>query len=101
MISSLGLFDVKGLTDSEPSFAIGSPLFDKVTIQLSDRYYSGKEFVIETRNNSKENSYVRSMTLDGQPLSEPRVPFADIVKGGRLVLEMDSQPVDDYGSASN
>ena len=101
VISSLGLFDVKGLTDSEPSFAIGSPLFDKVTIQLSDRYYSGKEFVIETRNNSKENSYVRSMTLDGQPLSEPRVPFADIVKGGRLVLEMDSQPVDDYGSASN
>ena len=41
---------MKGLTDQAPSFALGSPLFDKITIRLNDRYYKGKEFVIETRN---------------------------------------------------
>ncbi|MET0242715.1 MAG: GH92 family glycosyl hydrolase, partial [Flavitalea sp.] len=37
VISSIGLFDVKGLTDINPSFGIGSPLFDKVTIKLNQK----------------------------------------------------------------
>ena len=59
VISSIGLFDVKGLTDENPSFALGAPLFDKVTIRLSDKYYSGKEFVITTSGNEKGTSYVQ------------------------------------------
>lgn len=98
VISSLGLFDMKGLTDPEPSFALGSPLFDKITIQLNDRYYKGKEFVIEARNNSKQNDYVQSMDLNGKPLTETRLPFSEIVQGGHLVLEMGNQPKDRYGN---
>ncbi len=37
-----------------PTFQFGSPLFDKVTIRLDPKYYSGKQLVIETTNNSKE-----------------------------------------------
>ena len=96
VISSLGLFDMKGLTDQVPSFALGSPLFDKVTIRLNDRYYKGKEFVIETRNNSKQNDYVQSMDLNGKPLTDTRIPFSEIVQGGHLVLEMGNQPKDRY-----
>lgn len=96
VISSLGLFDMKGLTDQAPSFALGSPLFDKITIRLNDRYYKGKEFVIETRNNSKQNDYVQSMNLNGKPLTDTRIPFSEIVQGGHLVLEMGSQPKDRY-----
>ena len=96
VISSLGLFDMKGLTDQAPSFALGSPLFDKITIQLNDRYYKGKEFVIETRNNSKQNDYVQSMDLNGKPLTDTRIPFSEIVQGGHLVLEMGNQPKDRY-----
>jgi len=51
VISSIGLFDVKGLTDIHSTFGIGSPLFDKVTIKLNKKYYKGKQFVIETKNN--------------------------------------------------
>ncbi|WP_297900824.1 GH92 family glycosyl hydrolase [uncultured Parabacteroides sp.] len=98
VISSLGLFDMKGLTDQEPSFALGSPLFDKITIRLNDRYYKGKEFVIETRNNSKQNDYVRSMRLNGNPLMDTRIPFSEITRGGHLVLEMSNQPKDRYGN---
>ncbi len=96
VISSLGLFDMKGLTDQAPSFALGSPLFDKITIRLNDRYYKGKEFVIETRNNSKQNNYVQSMDLNGKPLTDTRIPFSEIVQGGHLVLEMGNQPKDRY-----
>ena len=96
VISSLGLFDMKGLTDQAPSFALGSPLFDKITIRLNDRYYKGKEFVIEARNNSKQNDYVQSMNLNGKPLTDTRIPFSEIVQGGHLVLEMGNQPKDRY-----
>lgn len=96
VISSLGLFDMKGLTDQALSFALGSPLFDKITIRLNDRYYKGKEFVIETRNNSKQNDYVQSMDLNGKPLTDTRIPFSEIVQGGHLVLEMGNQPKDRY-----
>ena len=96
VISSLGLFDMKGLTDQVPSFALGSPLFDKITIRLNDRYYKGKEFVIEVRNNSKQNDYVQSMNLNGKPLTDTRIPFSEIIQGGHLVLEMGSQPKDRY-----
>ncbi len=96
VISSLGLFDMKGLTDQAPFFALGSPLFDKITIRLNDRYYKGKEFVIETRNNSKQNDYVQSMDLNGKPLTDTRIPFSEIVQGGHLVLEMGNQPKDRY-----
>ncbi len=96
VMSSLGLFDMKGLTDQMPSFALGSPLFDKITIQLNGCYYEGKEFVIETRNNSKQNDYVQSIDLNGKNLTEPRLPFSEIVKGGHLVLEMGNQPKDRY-----
>ncbi len=98
VISSLGLFDIKGLTDPSPSFALGSPLFDKITIRLNNRYYKGKEFVIETLNNSKENGYIQSMRLNGKPLTEPRIPFSEIVNGGHLTLDMGNQPKDRYGN---
>lgn len=96
VVSSLGLFDIKGLTDSEPSFALGSPLFDKAIIQLNNRYYEGKEFVIETRNNSKQNGYVQSMRLNGKPWTKTRIPFSEIAKGGHIVLDMGNQPKDQY-----
>lgn len=96
VISSLGLFDIKGLTDTTPSFALGSPLFDKVTIRLNNEYYKGKEFIIETKNNSKDNCYVNQYRLNGTPLNSVRLPFETITAGGRLEIDMTNQPKDNY-----
>lgn len=96
MIASLGMFDVKGLTDSSPSFALGSPVFDKITIQLNNRYYKGKEFVIEAKNNSKENVYVQQYRLNGEVYPATRIPFETITAGGRLEMDMDNQATDTY-----
>lgn len=96
VISSMGLFDVKGLTDAEPSLGLGAPLFDKVTIRLNNKYYKGKEFVIEVKNNTSGNPYVQQYTLNGKTLHEPRIPFSALTEGGHLCVEMGSQPKDQY-----
>ena len=96
VIASLGMFDVKGLTDSSPSFALGSPVFDKITIRLNNRYYKGKEFVIEAKNNSRENVYVQQYRLNGEAYPATRIPFETITAGGRLEMDMGNQAVDDY-----
>lgn len=100
VISSIGLFDVKGLTDPDPAFGLGSPLFDKVTIELNPKYFKGKQFVIETRQNSKENIYIKDMVLNGKKLPRPFLSFAEVAQGGRLVLNMSSTAKDDYRTGS-
>lgn len=94
VISSLGLFDIKGLTDINPSFALGSPLFDKITIQLNNKYYKGDTFVIEAENNSKKNRYVKQYNLDGKPWQGIHIPFEKVVNGGTLKVEMTDIPND-------
>ncbi|QKJ33145.1 glycoside hydrolase family 92 protein [Mucilaginibacter mali] len=96
VISSMGLFDVKGLTDTKPSFGIGSPLFDKVTIKLNSKYYKGKTFTIETKGNSDKNMYVRSITVNGKAVHTPFISFADVVNGGKLSLQMGAVAKDKY-----
>jgi predicted alpha-1,2-mannosidase len=96
VISSMGLFDVKGLTDIKPTLGLGSPLFNKITIRLNKKYYPGNQFVIEAKNNSQANSYVKSFTLNNKKLHTPFISFADLVKGGKLTLDMSAQPIDKY-----
>ena len=92
VMAAMGLFDVKGLTAPDPSFQVGSPLFDKVTIKLNRDYYPGREFVIETSGNTPENLYIQSLELDGKPLDTIQLPFADVVDGGTLKVNLSSVP---------
>ncbi len=98
VMSAMGLFEMRGGCDVEPTYEIGSPLFDKATIHLDPNYYSGGTFSIEAVNNSKENRYVQSATLDGQPLTKPWFYHKDLVDGGQLVLVMGPQPNENWGS---
>ena len=93
VMASLGLFDVKGLTDSRPVLGLGSPLFEKATIQLRP----GKTLVIETVNNSKENVYVQSARFNGKPLGNCWLYWDELVQGGSLVFEMGDQPNESWG----
>ncbi len=100
VIASIGLFDVKGLTDLKPSFGIGSPLFDKITIQLRAPYAKGNEFIIETQNNNDRNGYVQSLNLNGKKLTKPFINLSDIQNGGKLVLQMGEKPRDNYSKST-
>lgn len=95
-VSSIGLFDVKGLDDLQPSLGLGSTIFDRVTIQLHPRYYPGGQFVIQAVDNSRHNEYVQRFSLDGTRLTTPRIPFQRFAQGGTLTVNMGSTPVDNY-----
>ena len=84
VMSSIGLFDVAGLTAMEPSFGLGSPLFDRVTVRLNPYYYSGRQLVIESLHNTSSRPTVKRFRFNGRRLSTPRISFSDLTKGGRL-----------------
>jgi putative alpha-1,2-mannosidase len=96
VMAALGFFDVKGLADPQPQMGIAAPLFDKITIQLNQKYYTGKQFVIEAKNNSGENRYIQSMHYNGKTLHQPFISWGDITKGGKLLVNMGDKPVDRY-----
>ena len=93
----MGLFDVQGGTNKEPTMQIGSPLFDKVTIHLNKKYYQGDTFTIVTCNNTDTAYYVQSAELNGQKLNKCFFSLKEIQKGGILSLEMGKEPNKKWG----
>ena len=97
LMSSLGLFQTDGGTRSEPIYEIGSPLFKRIQIDLGNQYNRGKTFVIEANNNSFNNKYVQSATLNGKELKNFWFLASDLLKGGKLELEMGPEPNINWG----
>ena len=98
VMMAIGLFQVRGGAALRPVYEITSPVFDRVTIHLERRYYPGERFEIVAKNNSAENKYIQSATLNGKPLNRPWLYHKDLVKGGRLVLELGPTPNRRWGS---
>ncbi len=92
VMAAMGLSDVKGLTVSEPSLQIVSPLFDKMTVRLNRGYFPGKEFVIKTNGNSIDYIYVSRARLNGEELHSLQLPWASLAGGGVLELDMAAVP---------
>jgi putative alpha-1,2-mannosidase len=88
----MGLFDIKVLTEIDPSLQIGSPLFDKITIKLNKDYYKGDSFVITTKNNSKDNIYIESINLNGADYNSVHLDYAKVVDGGEMVITLSDKP---------
>ena len=85
VLSALGIYSVTPGTDQ---YVIGSPTFGKGTITMED----GREFTIEAENNSKENVYIQSATLNGVPLDRNYITYKEITEGGILHLVMGPEP---------
>lgn len=92
VMSALGLFDVKGLTEIDPKFQIGAPLFDKVTVRLNKDYYLGEKFVIEAKKQAVGDCYLQDISLNNRPQDTVQLPFSEVVKGGKLVLGLGASP---------
>ena len=90
VFSSLGFYPV---TPGKAEYAIGSPLFEKAEMRLSN----GKTFTVEAPGASEDNKYIQSATLNGQPLDKPFISHEDVMKGGKLVLRMGDQPNKEWG----
>ena len=97
VISSMGLFEMNGGVIDSSKVELTAPLFRKITISLDPKYYKGKEFVITTENNTPENIYIQSATLNGKPLNKSWIYFNEIVNGGTLSYVLGSKPNPRWG----
>ena len=97
VLAAMGLFDVQGGAGAKPTMQLASPLFDKVVIQLNPRYYKGKTFEIVAKGNSSANPYIQSAALNGAALNECWIDWSAVVSGGKLELNLGSEPKKNWG----
>lgn len=90
VFSSLGFYPV---TPGVNEYVIGSPLFKKATLNLEN----GNKFVISAENNSKDNVYIESASLNGKPWENNFIRFEDIINGGQLEFDMSALPNKERG----
>ena len=85
VFSALGFYPV---TPGTGEYALGSPLFDRVTLYLEN----GKRFIVESKDNSPENVYVEKANLFGRDLDRNYITHEEIMSGGQLLLKMSHEP---------
>lgn len=82
VMSALGFYQV---CPGIPLYALGRPMVDRAKIPTEKG-----TFEIIVHNNSPENKYVQSITLNGKELASPFISHADILNGSRLEFTMGS-----------
>ena len=90
VLSAMGIYPV---TPGSPLYMIGSPLFEKLTLETE----KNKIFTVIANNNSPENVYIQSAQLNGQPFNRTWISHEEIVIGGILEFEMGPEPNEKWG----
>jgi len=90
VFSAMGFYPV---TPGSGEYAIGSPFFTSIKIQLPN----GETFSVIAKDCSKKNKYIQSATLNGEELNRPFISHTDIANGGELRLVMGDRPNKEWG----
>ena len=85
VFSSLGFYPV---TPASNEYIIGTPLFEKASINLEN----GNRFDIISHNSSENNIYIEKVLLNGKKLNRTYLKHGDIIQGGSLEFFMTDKP---------
>lgn len=99
VLAAMGLFDVQGGACSEPTYQLGSPEFDEITVHLSKFNTKGGTFKIRAKGNSADAMYVQNVTFNGKPLDRCWLYRDEVFNGGELVLQMGTEPSDVWNNS--
>jgi predicted alpha-1,2-mannosidase len=83
VFSALGFYPVAPVTGQ---YVIGSPLFEKAEISLSN----GKKLKISSDNNSPLNFYIGAVYLNGSTYNNNWLAHSDLLAGTKIDLKMQS-----------
>ena len=84
LFTSLGFYPV---APGSNEYVIGRPFVDEATLHLPN----GKTFKVIADHLDSSHGYVKSVTLNGQPLSRMFLRHAEIMQGGELRFVMSSK----------
>jgi predicted alpha-1,2-mannosidase len=85
LFSALGFYP---LQMGNSTYAIGSPLFTKVTVNLEN----GKKLVVNAPKNNARNIYVQGLKVNGKAYDKSYLPHDVLAKGGTLDFDMGPNP---------
>jgi len=94
VFSALGFYPV---TPGIPQYVFGSPLFEKVTMNLQN----GNRFTIIADDNKYNNHYIKSVKLNGIEYNKTWIGYNDIQKGGSLNFKMSNKPNKEFAVSNN
>ena len=84
IFSALGFYPV---TPGSDEYQIGSPVINSALIHLEN----GKQLKITVKNQSEENKYVKSVSVNGKPITGNALTHHDIVSGGEIIFVMSNK----------
>ena len=91
VFSAMGFYPVAPGTDQ---YAIGSPLFKKVTINLEN----GNKMVINAPENSEKNRYIDGMKVNGEKYDRNYITYPMLMDGGEIDFKMTDKPNKERGT---
>lgn len=81
VFSAMGIYPVNPVSGI---YEIGTPLFENLILNLDN----GKQFKVIAPKVSKENKYIKSAKLNGEPLKKSYITHEQIMQGAILEFEM-------------
>jgi len=90
VFSAMGFYPV---TPGLPIYTIGSPVFEKTTINLPDK----KKFTVIAKGANKENKYIQKAFFNGKEIDSPFFTHKELMDGGTLELTMGNKPNKEWG----
>ncbi|MDO4789923.1 MAG: GH92 family glycosyl hydrolase [Porphyromonas sp.] len=85
VFSALGFYPVAPGTEQ---YVLGSPLFPKVTLRLSN----GKKLLLEAKGNSPNTPYIYRMSVNGNEWQRNFLTHSQLLQGGKISFEMSNRP---------
>jgi predicted alpha-1,2-mannosidase len=91
VFSSLGFYPV---SPASGEYVIGSPQFDKVTLNLEN----GKKVHIRAKQHGANQVYVDQLSWNGNPYSHNYIRYSDLLQGANLDFKMSETPNKNRGT---
>ena len=85
VFTALGFYHV---CPGSNEYVLGAPYFNKVTVSLEN----GKKLEIVAPANSDTNRYIKTLNYNGKNYTKNYINHFDLIKGGRLLFDMDGKP---------
>jgi predicted alpha-1,2-mannosidase len=92
VLSAMGIYPV---TPGSTQYAIGSPIFSELEIDLAN----DKTFKVIAKNNSALNIYIQSASLNGKSIDRSWIDHSEIMNGGTLEFVMGAKPNEEWASS--
>ncbi len=86
LLAATGLYS---LNPGSQYYALGSPLFEQVTIQITPT----AKLTVTAKNQGPDNVYVSAVHFNGKLLSQGQISYQDLLQGGEIQFSMSDKPV--------